>query len=178
MNPLVFVFSVLLSFLNLTTRKKPLHVLCWDLHISWFVCLFGVFRPTRESFTHMETSPLPVKVIDLCSALVAIDHEQWGYFCVPQLLWLGTSVYIGHLRGPVTLAPITERFAVELSLPVFTTKVCHGWDLNTQPLACRANLLTDCATAAVISVGKINIWKKVRTNTLINTYLISVSNMS
>ena len=26
-----------------------------------FVCLFGVFHPTREFFTHMETSPLPVK---------------------------------------------------------------------------------------------------------------------
>ena len=25
------------------------------------VCLFGVYRPTREYFTHMETSPLPVK---------------------------------------------------------------------------------------------------------------------
>ena len=29
---------------------------------SWlFVRLFGVLRPTREFFTHMETSPLPVK---------------------------------------------------------------------------------------------------------------------
>ena len=26
-----------------------------------FVCLFGFFRPTRESFTDMKTSPLPVK---------------------------------------------------------------------------------------------------------------------
>ena len=25
-----------------------------------FVCLYGVSRPTREFFTHMETSPLPV----------------------------------------------------------------------------------------------------------------------
>ena len=25
------------------------------------ICLFGVYRPTREFFTHMETSPLPVK---------------------------------------------------------------------------------------------------------------------
>ena len=31
------------------------------------------------------------------------------------------SVYNGHLRGPVTLTPITERLAVELSLPVLTT---------------------------------------------------------
>ena len=26
-----------------------------------------------------------------------------------------------HLRGPVTLTPITERLAVELSLPIFKT---------------------------------------------------------
>ena len=26
-----------------------------------FVCLLGVYLPTREFFTHMETSPLPVK---------------------------------------------------------------------------------------------------------------------
>ena len=32
-----------------------------------------------------------------------------------------TSVYNGHLRGPVTLTPIAQRYAVELSLPVFTT---------------------------------------------------------
>ena len=30
------------------------------LFVCLFVCLFGVFRPTREDFTPMETSPLPV----------------------------------------------------------------------------------------------------------------------
>ena len=29
--------------------------------------------------------------------------------------------YNGHLRGPVTLTPIVERVAVELTLSVFTT---------------------------------------------------------
>ena len=33
----------------------------------------------------------------------------------------GPTVYDGHLRGPVTLTPVAERLAVELSLPVFTT---------------------------------------------------------
>ena len=28
---------------------------------SLFVCLFGRLRPTRYFFTHMETSPSPVK---------------------------------------------------------------------------------------------------------------------
>ena len=38
----------------------------------------------------------------------------------------------GHLRGPVTLTPIAERLAVELSLPVFMTYVCRAWDSNIQ----------------------------------------------
>ena len=51
---------------------------------------------------------------DMCSALMAI--EQWGFFRVRHLLWYGTSVYNGHLREPMTLTPIAERLAVELSL--------------------------------------------------------------
>ena len=67
---------------------------------------------------------------DLCSALMPI--EEWGFFSVPHLLWYGPTVYNGHLRGPVTLIPVAERLAVELSLPVFTSWVFRGWDSNTQ----------------------------------------------
>ena len=43
------------------------------------------------------------------------DHiviEQWGFFGVLHLLWQWTSVYSGHLGGPVTLTctRIAERF--------------------------------------------------------------------
>ena len=40
------------------------------------VCLFGVYRPTRQFFTYMETSPLRGRAAnyDLCSALMAIDQ--------------------------------------------------------------------------------------------------------
>ena len=54
--------------------------------------------------------------------------EQWGFFSVPHLLGHGTSVYNGHLRGPVTFTPVAERLAVELPLPmlpVLTTEVCR-----------------------------------------------------
>ena len=67
---------------------------------------------------------------------------------MPHLTRHGTSAHKSHLRGPVTLAPIAERLAVELSLPVFTTKVCGGWDSNTQPSANEANAFTHFATAA------------------------------
>ena len=73
----------------------------------------------------------------------------WGFLNVPQHLWHGLYVYDGHLRGSSTLTPIAERIAVELSLPVFTTKVCRGWDSNTQLSACMVNALTHCATVAV-----------------------------
>ena len=49
----------------------------------------------------------------------------------------------------MTLAPVAERLAVELSLLAFTTKVCRSWYSNTQPSACEENALAHCATAAV-----------------------------
>ena len=85
--------------------------------------------------------------LDLCSAFLVM--EQCGFLSMPYLLWHGAYIYNGHLRGPVTLTPIAKRLAVELSLPVFTTKVYHGLDSNTQPSTCRDNPLTHCATATV-----------------------------
>ena len=66
--------------------------------------------------------------------------ERKDFFSVPHLLCHGASVYNGHFREPVTLTPIAEHLAVELSLPVFTTKVCCGLDSNIQPSACVINL--------------------------------------
>ena len=91
-----------------------------------FIYLFGVYQPTREFFT-LEFSlkwrchhyQWRAANFDLCSALMSF--RQWGFFSVSHLLWHGISVYNGHLRGPVTLTPIPESLAVELSLSVFTT---------------------------------------------------------
>ena len=69
---------------------------------------------------------------ELCSALMAI--KLWGFLSVPHLQWHGASVYNGYLGGPATLTPIVERLAVELSIPVFMTYICCGWDLSTQPM--------------------------------------------
>ena len=121
-----------------------------------FFCLLGVYRPTREFFTYTETSPLPVKGCKFWPLLGT--HSHWTeFFSVPHLLWNGASVQNGYLRGPVTLTLIAEGLAVELSLPVFATYVCRGWDSNTQPSACGANALTHCATTAAISFEK-NMW--------------------
>ena len=72
-----------------------------NLFVCFFVCLFGVYRPTRGFFTHRETSPLLAKGCKfwpICSALMAI--EQWGFFCVPHLLWHGASVIIVISENP------------------------------------------------------------------------------
>ena len=49
---------------------------------------------------------------------------------------------------PVTLTPVAERLAAEMSLPVLTTQVCRSSDSNAKPSACEANALTDCTIAA------------------------------
>ena len=84
---------------------------------------------------------------DLCSTFIAI--EQWWFFSVSRLLWHRASVCSAHLWGPLTLTPVAEHLAVELSQPVFTTYVYRGWVLNTKPSAYEANGVTDYAIAAV-----------------------------
>ena len=49
----------------------------------------------------------------------------------------------------MTLTPIAKRLAVDLSLPVFTAYAGRGRDSNNKPSSCRANALTNCATAAM-----------------------------
>ena len=62
-------------------------------------------------------------------------------FNVPHSLWHGTSIHNCHLRWPLTFAPIAERLAVELWLPVLIrTPNTSAWG---------ANALTDCDTSAV-----------------------------
>ena len=119
--------------------------------IVLFVCLlFGVNRQTREFFTNMETSPLLVKAanFDQCSALMAI--EQSGSLACHTYWDTGHPfIMIIILRGPATLKPIPERLEVEISILVFTSEICGGWDSNTQTTACGPNALTHCATDAV-----------------------------
>ena len=53
-------------------------------------------------------------ILTYTPALMAI--EQGGLFNI--LLWHWCTIYNGHLRGLVTLTPVAERLADELSLPV------------------------------------------------------------
>ena len=98
------------------------------LQIKWqFVCLFVYLG----FFVSLENFLLIWRSHHYRWSAANFDHarhlcnEQWGFFSMPHLLWHGASIYNGHHRGPVTLKPIAERWAGELSLPIFTTYVCR-----------------------------------------------------
>ena len=62
------------------------------------------------------------------------------YHAIPTVTRV-IRLYNGHLWGSVTLTRIAQRLAVELSLPLFMTKICRGWDSNTKSSTCEANAL-------------------------------------
>ena len=83
--------------------------------------------------------------------------EQRGVFSVPHLLWQGSSVYNGHLRGHVALTPAAERLAMELSLPVFFTTYVAAEYSNTQP----SMELPDCLLFAFASLASYSLlWRR------------------
>ena len=65
-------------------------------------------------FIYMKTLLLPVKASKLYLNSALSENKQYGFFSVPYLLCHGTSIYNGHLRGPVALTSIAERLAAEL----------------------------------------------------------------
>ena len=100
--------------------------------------LFVVFRPTQEfSFMWRHYHYLwRATIFYLYSALKTI--EQWGFFNEPHLLWHKPTLYNGHPRGPVTLIPVAEPLAVELSLPVLKN---FRPGIEPRPLACKTDAL-------------------------------------
>ena len=88
----------------------------------------------------METSPLPAKGCN-CLPMLCTNGQRAVRVhqrATPTL----TSVYNGHLRGPVTLTPLAEHL-VSLSV-----SVAAGIHSNIQTSAFEANAPTDCATAS------------------------------
>ena len=91
------------------------------------ICLFVLFIWSLSSHSRIFHSYRDVTIAGKgLQSLTYARHscmatEHGGFFNVPLPLWHGPTVYNGHLRGPVTLAPVLERLAVELSLPSFTT---------------------------------------------------------
>ena len=117
-----FSEAVLISFGRWVMRlwKLMTQLACIGF-IYRFLCLFGVFVP-HENFSLISSRHhwrWRAANVGLYLTHMAID--QWKFFSVPRLLWHRTWLYIGHLRGPVTLTPYAVRLAEGLSLPVLTT---------------------------------------------------------
>ena len=102
--------------------------------------LFGVFRHTLIYFFSLiwrrRHCRWRTANFDLSPALM--DIEQWESFSVPQILWHGASVYNA------------EHLAVELPIPVLTTEVCRGRDMNPQ----LSELYLMCTCTQFFSSGK------------------------
>ena len=120
------------------------------LLLCLFICLVEVFRSTREFFTHLRTSTLPVKgyKFDLSSTLMTI--RQWGCFNVPHLLWHGSFLYYGHFRGPVALTPVA--FGRGAVTSCFNHLVCPDRGSNLDLPPCGANALTLSHRGGVVVV--------------------------
>ena len=85
-------------------------VLYWFLTLV-FVLFIWIFHPIPEFSFIWRRHHYRIRALnfDLYSARMAI--EQLEFFSAPHLLWHGTSVCNGHLRGPVTLTSVAERWS-------------------------------------------------------------------
>ena len=92
------------------------------------VCMFKFFFPTWEFFSM--TSPLPVKIhvwhLGPLSSEGSLGCQTYCDTRHPFIMVMSEDLCHSH-----PLPSFAERLAVRLSLPVFTTNVCCGWDSNT-----------------------------------------------
>ena len=141
------IFKLLKKEIQWNKVKKTEGKRMKGFYLNLYICLFGVFLLSREFFTNIETSPLLVKG---CNFWHSWPLSSEGSLACHTYCDTGHPFILVISEDPVTLAPIVERLAVKLSLPVFTTKVCHGCDSNSQPSASGTNALTHTDTAAMI----------------------------
>ena len=96
-----------LSFLfrdagNLCSKQDLQGNFWWTKYFGCLlVCLFCISH--LIIFHSYEKPPLPMKGYKFWPILAIMAIEHWGFSSVSHVLWHGTSVYYGHLRGPVTL---------------------------------------------------------------------------
>ena len=80
-----------------------------------FVCFFLVLRPTREFFTQMGTSPLPVKGLQILTYIwQPLPLSNKGSLACHSSMTRGIRLQ-WSLPGPVTLTPVAKRLAEKLT---------------------------------------------------------------
>ena len=142
---------------NKATTEKQWQQRCIDdSSSSTFVYLCAVFIPLEIFFTHLETSPLPLKGWNFRPMLSAyIRHwEVTVLACatyrdtvsVWRLYYAGRSSFV-----PETYSIMVSMISQELSLCVVTTFVCSDRDLNPALPHARQTLY-HCTIAVVLVV--------------------------
>ena len=102
-----------LSLLKADYRRKSAEIV--QSVTDSIVCLFGIFH----SYGDVTISVEGLRILTYAPHLGPLSSG--GSLTCHTYCDTGHSYNNGHLRGPVTLTPNAERFAVELSLPVLTT---------------------------------------------------------
>ena len=120
----------------------------WSRIMDCWWRLIRFFHPSREFFTHMETSPLPVINCKVWPMFGAYGHWAVTFFSVPHLLWHGASLCNGHLWGSLTLTPVPEHLSVDMSLPFFNDLGLSRLGFEHPAFRLQGQPLTHCATAA------------------------------
>ena len=89
-------------------------LICSIFFIVYFFLLVCVFTSQSRNFHSNGDSPKPGKGFKFWPTCIIGTQGYWAgrqdFFNVSHLLWHGTSVYKGHLRGPVTLT-VAERLS-------------------------------------------------------------------
>ena len=121
------------------------------LFLCLFVCFLGFFVPIEKFFSHMETTPLPVKGCKLRPVCHSWPLGSEGS--------LTCNTYC-DMEDPFIMV-ITKACDTTLLLSVqewschflFFTLVCRGLDSKPQPSAFKANTLAHCATEVMVCIS-------------------------
>ena len=116
--------AIKIDLIRFLTHQDDSAFHCAPLTIYVFICLFVRGLSSRSRIFH---SYGDVSITDEGLPILTYARHSWSLSsedylsCHTYILWHGASVYNGHIQGPVTLTPIFERLAAELSLPVLKT---------------------------------------------------------
>ena len=113
----------------------------------FLVCL-ECYRPTREFFTHIETSPLSVKGCKFWPILSPSGHWKVRVSLACHSYCNTGRPFIMVFSNDSCYSHIECLVGDQLSLPVSKTYVCSGLDLNKQLFAFAAKTRINCPTMA------------------------------
>ena len=89
-------------------------------------CFFVVYRPTRKCFTHMETSPLPVRGCKFLPMLGSYSFRAVRALqCATPTVTRAYRLY-DHLRGPDRGSNPDFRMRLERSTSTPPRRSCHS----------------------------------------------------